>query len=527
MSAPAPAAPDTLDALRTENAALRDNVAELQAKLQWYEEQYRLAKQRQFGASSERTPEEQRALVFNEAEAEASAEPPAEPTLDVAPHQRRKTRRSRGETVANLPVDIVRHELPESEQSCATCGGHLHAMSVEISRKLIFIPAQARVEQTERVVYACRACERDAVSTPPVTAPAPSPAFPGSLASPSAVAHIAAQKFVEGLPLYRQEQAFRRQGLDLSRQVLAHWMLMGAELAQPLYDRLHDILVTRDILHADETTLQVLQEAGRAADTKSYLWCYRTGRDGPPLVLYDYTETRAGAHPKAFLDGFRGFLHVDGYAAYEGLGPEITLVGCWAHARRGFSEALAALPPEHRDADPPVAARVGLDFCNRLFTIERDLHDVSAQERHDGRLARSRPVLNGFQAWLARTAQAALPKSALGRAVGYCTNQWPKLTAFLQDGRLELDNNRTERSIKPVVIGRKNWLFANTPRGARSSAVLYSLVETAKANALDPYHYLTHLFTALPDTRTGDLDALLPWSDALPAACRVPSRPGA
>ena len=474
-------------------------IAQLSAENQWLKEQFRLAQHRQFGPSSEHTPTEQQALVFNEAEAEASPTAP-EPTIETITYHRRKTKGQREMQLRHLPVDKIEHHLPEAERICAGCGGPLHELTdmEEIRQELKFVPAQVTVVKHFRHKYSCRHCEQHEAHTPIITASMPTPAFPNSLASPSAVAFIMSQKFVEGLPLYRQEQSLARLGVTLSRQTMANWMLAGADWLEPLYDRMHEILLTRDILYADETTLQVIREPGRAATTESYLWLYRTGRDGPPIVLYDYQPTRARMHPRTFLQGFQGYLHVDGYQAYEKL-PGITLVGCWAHARRGFTDALKALPATVRDATTkPTAAEEGLAFCNKLFAIERALHDVTPEERKDGRLQQSRPVLNAFRAWLERQSLAALPKSALGQAIGYCLHQWPKLIVFLQDGRLELDNNRSERSIKPLVIGRKNWLFAFTPAGAHASAIIYSLVESAKENGLHPYAYLTYLFEQLP-----------------------------
>jgi len=373
-----------------------------------------------------------------------------------------------------------------------------------------------------RYVYACRRCDREDIQTPIVTAPMPAPVLPGSLASPSAIAYIMTQKYVEGMPLYRQEQQLSRLGIELSRQTLANWMIQGAERwLRPLYERMRDHLLKKDILHADETTLQVLREPGRLAESTSYLWLYRTGRESPAMVLYDYQTTRASKHPRQFLSGFNGYLHVDGYAGYNGL-PNITLVGCWAHARRKFDEALKALPAGQRNA--PVAAKEGLEFCNQLFAIEREMYEATPEERYKIRLERSRPVMEAFLAWLKQQSPRVLPKSAFGQAISYCRNQWDKLEAFLKDGRLELDNNRSERSIKPFVIGRKNWLFANTPRGAKASATIYSIVETAKENGLNPFNYLQYLFEKLPSLDIMDqnaIDELLPWSSALPTECRV------
>ena len=364
--------------------------------------------------------------------------------------------------------------------------------------------------------------KKNDIKTPIITAPMPAPVLPGSIVSPSAMAHIMTQKYVEGMPLYRQEKQLSRLGIDLSRQTLANWMLQGADRwLEPLYERMHEHLVKQDILHADETTLQVLREPGRSAGSTSYIWLYRTGREGSAMVLYDYQTTRASKHPRRFLTGFKGYLHVDGYPGYNGLS-DVTLVGCWAHARRKFDEALKALPPDKRDA--PVAAKEGLSFCNRLFAIEKELQNATPKERHKIRQERSLPVVEAFLAWLKFHAPKVLPKSTFGQAISYCRNQWDKLVVFLEDGRLELDNNRSERSIKPFVIGRKNWLFSNTPKGAKASATIYSIVESAKENNLSPYTYLKYLFEKLPNVDIQDknvLDSLLPWSDALPSECRL------
>jgi len=523
-------------ALEQRNAALEQQIValhkyneELVAKVRWLEEQFHLARHRQFGASSERTPVEQRSLLFNEAEAEADTAPPPEKEQSEAtgkPARRRKARGHREAMLKDLPVETVEHRLPEDQRICPACGGPLHEMSTEVRQELVIIPAQAKVIEHVRHIYGCRHCEREEVAASIVPAPMPAPVIPGSLASPSAIAHVMTQKFVEGLPLYRQEQQFERLGIELSRQTLANWMILaGDRWLRPVYERLRQHLLQHDILHADETTVQVLHEPGRAAQTQSYFWQYRTGREGLPIILFDYQRTRAGEHPRSFLQGFSGYLHVDGYSGYEGV-PNVTLVGCWAHARRKFDEALQALPPSAAHPDKPVAAQVGLEFCNRLFAIERKLAQATPEERYAARLERSQPVLEEFHTWLERQAACTLPKSVLGQAVQYCLNQWTKLTAFLKDGRLELDNNRSERAIKQLVIGRKNWLFANTPRGARTSAIIYSIVVTAAENGLNPLAYLTYLLARLPNMDVGNpaaLDDLLPWSANLPAACRMPA----
>jgi len=257
------------------------------------------------------------------------------------------------------------------------------------------------------------------------------------------------------------------------------------------------------------------------------MWLYRSGRDGPPIVCYEYQPSRDGEHPRRFLTGFAGFLHADGYAGYNDLadpatGLRVTLVGCWAHARRKFTEAAKVLPKSQRN-DPSQMVNVALRHINKLFEIERTIKDASVEDRRSSRLRRSKPVVDEFKRWLDSASSKVLPKSALGEAVTYCRNQWPRLVVFLDDGRLELDNNRAERSIKPFVIGRKNWLFANTPRGARVSAVIYSIVETAKENGLNPCAYLKYLLERLPGIsrdNTDDLDSLLPWSEPIRSALR-------
>jgi len=497
-------------------------ILELNAKLKWYEEQFRLSRRKQFGASSEKTLPEQLNL-FNEAEDTASPKA-EEPTLETITYQRRKKQTGhRTELLKDLPVEVIEYRLEEHEKVCPCCQGALHEMSTQIREELKIIPAQVSVVKHVQHIYACRRCERENLTTPVIKAEMPKPILPGSLASPSMLAYIMDQKYANSMPLYRQEQQFSRLGIELSRQTMANWLLNAADpWLKRIYGRMHEHLIGRDILHADESTLQVLREPGRSAQSKSYMWLYRTGREYPPVVLYDYQTTRAGKHPKNFLTGFKGYLQTDGYNGYGQLNG-VVLVGCWAHARRKFMESLKALPAAQKDK--PVAASVGLDYCSQLFAIERQLKDVSDQERYEKRLELSKPVLDEFYVWLKKQRQQTLPKSTFGEAITYCLNQWDNLNNFLLDGRLEIDNNRAERSIKPFVIGRKNFLFSNTPRGAKSSAIIYSIIETAKENHLKPFNYLTYLFERLPNVDMDDnavIDSLLPWSTTLPDDCRMP-----
>ncbi len=517
--------PPTIEKLQQQTAQQAQLISELSAKLKWYEEQFRLTQQKRFGASSEKTHPDQLVIdLFNEAEAEANPALP-EPTMETVTYKRKKQVGAREAKLDGLPVETIEYHLREAEQICPCCAGQLHGMSTEVRRELKIVPAEVKVVEHVRHVYACRRCEEEAIRTPIVTAPMPAPAMPGSLASPSILAYIMSQKYADSLPLYRQEQQFLRLGVELSRQTMANWLIAGSERwLAPLYGYMHTELLKRDIAQADETTLQVLQEPGRAAQTKSYLWLYRTGRVGPDIILYDYQPGRGGEHPEAFLKGFKGYLQTDGYSGYNKV-KGITQLGCWSHSRRYFHEALQVVPVAQRSQ---TAAAEGLAFCNALFEVERKWKEASTEERYAARLAESKPILDKFSVWLEAQRLRVLPKGLLGTAITYTLNQWGKLNVFLQDGRLEIHNNRSERSIKPVVLGRKNFLFSNTPRGAKASAMIYSVVETAKANGLKPQTYLQHLFEQLPqlaDPKDPDaLSKLVPWSAFLPLTCRLFSK---
>jgi len=487
-------------------------IEQLQQKVRWFEEQFHLARHKQFGASSERSIKEQPNL-FNEAETIAEAGPVEECIRQTINYERKKP--GRKPIPKDLPMERIEYRLPEEEQVCTACGGHLHEMSEELRHEVKLVPAQVKIVQHARFVYGCRNCEKNGIEVPIKTAKAPRPVIEKGLASPSALAYVMTMKFVDGVPLYRQEQHYARLGIDLSRGVLSNWMIKGSEWLELIYGRLKQKLLEQDILHADETTLQVLKEPGRAAESQSYMWLYRSGCVGPPIVLYEYQPTRSGEHPRRFLAGFKGYLHADGYAGYHDI-PDVTLCGCWAHFRRKADEALKGLPGKLRRTE--TRAQTLLDRINRLFAIERELKESTPEERLNIRKLKSRPVVDELRKWLDDIAPEVLPKSLLGTAVHYGRQQWPKLVRFLEDGRIEIDNNRSERSIKPFVIGRKNWLFCNTPKGARASAMIYSIIESAKENRLNPYAYLNHLFEKLPNLNSRgkeDLDQLLPWNVTL------------
>lgn len=493
----------------------------LEAENRWLKEQFKLARHRQFGPSSEKIAL-QSELLFNEAEATLDSAP-VEPEPETITYTRkRKSVGHREEMLAELPIELIEHRLPEEEQVCSQCGGEMHEMSTQTRDELVIIPAQVKVNRHVRYVYSCRHCDKNEINTPILTALGPAPLIPKSLASASAVAYIMSQKYVEAMPLYRIEKHFERLGIELPRQILSNWVVKGGEMLEPIYDRMHELLLTLDILHADETKLQVLREPGRSAQTDSYMWLYRSGRYGPPIICYDYKEGRGGKYPTKFLPDYAGSLQVDGWHAYEDV-KTATLIGCWGHVRRKFCDALVVVPKESRK-DPTLLANIAIKKIKDLYDIEREYRDVTPKERLVVREALSKPIVDGFKEWVERESPLVLSQSVLGQAFTYCRNQWPKLIRFLKDGRLELDNNRAERSIKPFVIGRKNWLFANTPKGARTSAIIYSIVETAKENGLNPFDYLKFVFERIKNIDPADpstINSLLPWNENVQAALKI------
>jgi len=489
------------------------NIADLTSKVEWLMEQFRLAQHRRFGASSEKSDSDQ-LNFFNEPEITSDILIPEPELVEVEKHFRKRKNMVNDKLPTDLPVETVVHDLPAEEQICPECDGALHVMGHEtIRRELKLIPARAVIIEHVRKVYACRHCERDECGVPIVKAAVSNPVIKGSFASPEAVAHLAAQKFVMGVPLYRQEQEWSRYGINLTRQTMSNWLVKAAfDWLEPVYDAFHEILCMRKVLHADETSLQVLREPDKPPESKSYMWLYRTSGDTKnPIVLYEYRPDRKAEHPKCFLKNFTGYLHADGYDGYHDLSNAIKVVGCFAHARRKFDEAIKGMPKKDQ-ADS--LAMVGKRFCDKLFSLERDFADLTAEERLQKRQELSKPVFDEFYRWLSTLNPP--PKTGLYAAVVYMHNQREYLGRYLEDGRLEISNNRAERSIKPFVIGRKNWLFANTPRGAKASAILYSIIETAKENRINPYEYLTYIFKNAPNWdirhKPDYLDLLMPWN---------------
>lgn len=476
---------------------------------------------RLFAAKSEARGSEQKDLFFNEAEILLGTRPveaasgeeatAADGTIEVPAH--RRVRPGRKPLDAALPREVIRHEIPEAERVCPVDGSMLEEIGVEASEQLDIVPAQIKVLRHERVKYACPCCDQSIR-----LAPAPLKLIPKGLLADSALAWVIQAKYQDSLPLYRQAAILNRFGGDISRNTLAAAVVRVGQAVQPIVNLLRDQLLEGELILGDETELQVLKEPGRAAQRKSYLWAQMSGT-GPPIRLFTYAPSRSGDTARELYAGARGALLTDGYEAYESVAQTcgLTHLGCWAHARRRFVEAEAALPKAARSPEQPATKFIA--EIAQLYKVEAEARVASVDERTRLRKEHSAAVLDRLQKMFIEHRDRVMPQSLLGKALHYLGAQWPKLVRFATDGRFPIDNNACENAIRPFVVGRRNWLFADTVGGAKASANLYSLIETAKANGLDPYRYLCALFAALPKaTRLEDYDTLMPWRIDLDAA---------
>ena len=499
------------EAAVTEREALRGELKVVKVERDLLKEKLNAFLRKLFAAKSEARGNAQSDL-FNEAEALASSGPMAEEVpvdsgIEIAGHTRQK--RGRKPLDPSLPREIVRHELPESERVCLHDGKTLVEIGVETSEQLDIIPQQVRIIQHQRVKYACPCCDQGIKLTP-----VPARIIPKGLLTEAALAWVATSKYQDSLPLYRQAALLGRFGGDLSRNTLAGSLIKVGEAVQPIINLLRDHLLDSALVFGDETAIQVLKEAGRAAQSKSYLWAQMNGT-GPPVRLFGYAPGRGGTHAELLYAGIRegAVLMSDGYEVYNGIAKSHHLVhlGCWAHARRYFVEAEAALPKSARAPDQ--LATQFIAAIAQLYAVEAKAKGKEVAERTQLREVLSRPILAEIQHLLITHRHRVTPGSLLGKSLHYLEAQWPKLIRYVEHGAWPIDNNLCENAIRPFVVGRRNWLFADTVAGANASANLYSLIETCKANAVDPYRYLVALFKALPSAKTADdYEQLLPWN---------------
>ncbi|MCD8369872.1 MAG: IS66 family transposase [Clostridiales bacterium] len=525
-----------------ENAELKETVAKLNAIIDSLNstvanlnETIEEMRRRIFGVSSEKTRHKRESTDDT---SENSVE-----TVIVRNHTRSKSKpkSTREDLYAKLPVVEIRCLVPDGQRLCPDCNTPMETLGYQYVREELRI-TPAIVERVRYIqeTLVCPTCRKEDEATI-IKASTPAALLPHSPASPSMVAYVMYEKFVNAVPFYRQEMDWLQKGAPLARETTSNWCIKCAlEYFQPVYDQLHMHLVKREILHADETVCQVLHEEKKAASSKSYMWIYLTGNDGQPtIILYEYQPGRKGEYARDFLEGFSGLLECDGYTGYNRV-DNVTLVCCLAHCRRYFYEAVPAVrrrtmklldvnspeeipeeaaSPDKAKAEKKTPAEIGVHYCNQLFKVERTLKDLPADDRKARRLELEVPIWENFWSWLTTVNPAG--GSLLEKAVNYAENHRELLGNYLLDGRCEISNNRAERQAKSYGTGRKNFLFHNSVDGARSSAIIYSLVETAKANHLNIYQYLYTLLLYMPDYKNepAGVEALMPWSNFIKERC--------
>lgn len=505
---------------------LMDRNAVLEAERKYYLEALKMQRARMFGRSTEKSDELQLTMddinFFNETEAVAEPEQNEPELYNCIEHRPAKKKKgAKKKAVQKLPIQRIEYTLSPEDAVCNKCGSPLSHMKKVVRKELTVIPAQVYVTEHIHHVYVCRNCSNNGIEANIVKAPGPEPVFRNSLASASMVAWIITRKFAESMPLYRQEQQHLRDGLKLSRQTMANWQLRATELyLEPLYRLMQNKLVRSGVIHVDETVLEVLHEPGRNASDESRMWFYCPSSSDIPMVLYEYSVSRAHTVPEKFLKGFRGYLLSDGYEAYRTLSrkhPEMINVFCWAHVRRKFTDIIKSLGKEV-DANKTESSKA-VQMIDALFHIEKQIQDRSPEEKKEIRAEKALPKVDAYFEWAKDILPRTVKGSPFAAAVSYGLERETELRRYLEDGRLEISNNRAERQAKKFVIGRKNWIFNNTPRGAESSAIAYSIVMTAIMNDLDPFRYLKYVFESLAGKALltdDELEAYLPWSDKLP-----------
>lgn len=472
-----------------------------------------------YGNSSEKIDSDQLS-IFNEAEANADLKA-EEPAIEEIAYTRKKaSKKTKEESFEGLETVIIEHTLDET--TCPKCDNEMHVIGKKSTKKLRFVPAKLYIEEHVTYSYACRQCEKKDIEATIVSAKAPKSFLPKSMATNELLAHVLYLKYSYAMPLNRQESYFKMLGANLSRQTLSNWVLKCADRFEDIYEHMKAELLKRDYIHADETTVMVINEKGKESKSKKYMWLYKTGTPIDPIIIYDYQSTRSSSCAVNFLKGYRGYLQTDGYKAY-GKVENVKWISCLAHIRRKFHSIIEGLDKEALKIS---RAYIGFNYCEKLYHIEKELRQYELKNdyydiRLRTRLEKSKQVLEEFICYVDTELPNAMRRSGLEKALKYAKDELPRLRYILEDGRIDIDNNSAERSIKPFVIGRKNWLFMNSRSGAEASAKIYSIMETAKANGLKIDKYLEYLMNELSklnedtnqDTR---LNRLMPWSRELP-----------
>jgi transposase len=500
-------------------ALLSQRTAELTARdlrIRLLEEALRVLQADKYGASREKlgTAPGQRSL-FNEVEAtiELTEAVGIEPALTATPLRETRTgdaQAGRKALAAHLPRIEIRHELAAIERICA-CGAALTEIGAETSEQLDYMPAKVQVIRHVRPKYACACCH-----TGVKIAPVPAQVLPRSNAAPGLLAHLVTAKYVDSLPLHRQETIFARHGVALPRATQAAWIIAVAQQLQPLVNLMDERLRTSGYIRIDETPVQVLN-SDKPVGSDHWMWVRVAGPPGQRLILFDYDASRGAQVAERLLDGATGYVQSDGYAVYDGVAAKLKLThaGCLAHARRRFFEAIKALPKSEQGRE--TAAHDIVRRIDALYTIEREIKALKPEVRAERRQQRAVPILTALHAFACTVLQQTLPSGKLGEALGYLLGQWQKLIRYVDDERLAIDTNLAENAIRPFALGRRNWLFADTVNGAKASATLYGIIETAKANGLEPFAYLRGMLERLPHAQSvEDFEALLPFAQPTP-----------
>lgn len=515
--------------LQDQNDKLSGEIQELNKKMEVLIEQITLANKNRFGRSSEKMTDTSQIcfmevdgtiVFFNEAEAVSDLDAEEPDTLENKPARKAKAVGKKEADIKDLPVNIINHYLTDEELVAEFGENGWKQLPDAISKRYRFIPAKVEIDEHHVGVYASKTDDRI------IKADHPKALLHGSLVSPTIAAAIMNGKYVNAVPLYRLEQEFSRYGLTITRQNMANWMIrLGESYLAVLYDYLHQELYNYHVIQADETPVLVNRD-GRSAGTKSYMWVYRSGHlyTDKQIVLYDYHKTRNSSHPREFLRNYSGICVTDGYQVYHTIEKEredLQIAGCWVHARRKFDEALTVIPKAHQNKSN---AFLVIKQIQAIYREEGKLNKLSSEERLMQRQLVIKPLVDALFAYLKKMEPTVPASGQLRKAYTYILNQEKYLRVFLEDGEIPIDNNASERAIRGFCIGKKNWQMIDTINGAHSSAIIYSIAETAKANNLKPYDYFVYLLEEIPKhmeqkDRTF-LEDLLPWSKKLPEGIR-------
>lgn len=519
--------------LQEQVETLSREISSLDHRMQLMMEQLILANQARFGRSTEKMADQNqicfmeidgKIVFFNEAEAVCDLDAPEPEELELPKAKAKKQAGKKEQDMSGLITTIIPHYMTEEELTAEFGENGWKQLPDDIARRYHFIPARVEVDEHHIGVYASKTDGHMR------KAEHPRALLHGSAVSPSLAAAVMNGKYVNAVPLYRLEKEFERYGLSITRQTMANWMIrLGEEYLGILYDHLHRLLYGYHVIQADETPVLVHRD-GRPAGSKSYMWVYRSGfmYTDRQIVLYEYQKTRNASHPRTFLRDYRGICVTDGYQVYHTIEKEredLTIAGCWVHTRRRFDEALKTLPESGRKKS---MAYLVMKQIQAIYREEDKLKDLSSQERLNQRQAIVRPLVEALFVYLKQHDHEVPSNGKLRDGFTYALNQERYLKVFLEDGDVPMDNNASERAIRGFCIGKKNWQVIDTIQGARSSAIIYSIAETAKANDLKPYDYFEHLLTEIPkhmeDRDRSFLDDLLPWSNKLPESIRKPQK---